>query len=111
MKKKITIVGAGAVGSTIAYTLVVKGVADEVVMIDINHEKVLGEALDIRQGLPFSTTKTIYAGDYPDAVDSNIVIITSGVARKPGQTRLELAQTNVNILRSITPNMHRMQCI
>ncbi len=105
MKKKITIVGAGAVGSTIAYTLAVKGAASEIVMIDINHEKVLGEALDIRQGLPFSETETIYAGDYPDAVDSNIVIITSGIARKPGQTRLELAQTNVNILRSITPQI------
>ncbi len=102
---KITIIGSGSVGSTIAYTLTIKGLASEIVMIDINAQKAMGEAMDIRQGTPFSSTCEIYAGDYPDAKDSNIVIITSGVARKPGQSRLDLAQTNVDIFKSIIPNI------
>lgn len=102
---KITIIGAGKVGSTIAYTLSVMNLAKDIVMIDINHELALGEALDIRQGTPFSSNCSVYAGDYPDAANSNIVIITSGVARKPGQSRLELAQTNVNIMKSIMPQV------
>ena len=94
---KITIIGAGNVGSTIAYTLSIMGLAKDIVMIDIKSDLALGEALDIRQGTPFSSNCTIWAGGYEDAKDSNIVILTSGVARKPGQSRLELAQTNVNI--------------
>ncbi len=102
---KITIIGSGSVGSTIAYTLTISGIASEIVMIDINGEKALGEALDIRQGIPFCNPSTVYAGSYADAVDSDIVIITSGVARKPGQSRLDLAQTNVNVIKAITPQI------
>ena len=96
---KITIIGSGSVGSTIAYTATVMGLASEIVMIDINEEKALGEALDIRQGIPFCNPATVRAGSYQDAVDSDIVIITSGLPRKPGQTRLDLAQANVNIMK------------
>ena len=102
---KITVIGSGNVGSTIAYTLTIMGLASEIVMIDVNEEKSLGEALDIRQGVPFCHPASVYAGEYEDAKDSDIVIITSGIARKPGQTRLELAQTNVNILKSIAPQI------
>ena len=102
---KISIIGTGSVGSTIAYTLTVMGLATEIVMIDINNEKALGEALDIRQGTPFCSACSVYAGDYRDAANSDIVILTSGIARKPGQTRLELAQTNVNITKSIIPEI------
>ncbi len=98
---KITVIGSGSVGSTIAYSLTVMGLASEIVMIDINGEKAIGEALDIRQGVPFCNPSIVYAGDYEDAAGSDIVIITSGVARKPGQSRLDLAQTNVNILKSV----------
>ncbi len=98
---KITVIGTGSVGSTIAYTLTTSGIASEIVMIDINGEKAIGEALDIRQGTPFCNPCNIYAGNYSDAVGSNIVVITSGVARKAGQSRLDLAQTNVNILKSV----------
>ena len=98
---KITVIGTGSVGSTIAYTLTTSGIASEVVMIDINGEKAIGEALDIRQGTPFCNPCNIYAGNYSDAVGSNIVVITSGVARKAGQSRLDLAQINVNILKSV----------
>jgi L-lactate dehydrogenase len=102
---KITVIGSGSVGATIAYTLTISGIASEIVMIDINNEKALGEALDIRQGTPFCNPTNIYAGTYEDAAGSNIVVITSGVARKPGQSRLELAQTNVNILKMVADNV------
>lgn len=102
---KISIIGAGSVGSTIAYTLTVQGVASEIVLIDINTAKAEGEALDILQGTPLCSPCNIYQGSYEDAKDSDIVILTSGIARKPGQTRLELAQTNVNITKSIIPEI------
>ena len=98
---KITIIGSGSVGSTIAYTLMVEGLASEIVMIDINNQKAYGEALDIQQGTPFCTPCSVYSGSYEDAVESDIVIITSGAARKPGMSRLDLAQTNVDITKSI----------
>ncbi len=102
---KITIIGTGSVGSTIAYTLTATNIASEIVMIDVNAKKAMGEALDIRQGTPFCAPCSIYAGSYADARGSDIVIITSGVARKPGQTRLDLAQINVDILKSIIPQI------
>ena len=98
---KITVIGSGNVGSTIAYTLTIMGIASEIVMIDVNEEKSLGEALDIRQGVSFCNPTSVYAGSYNDAKDSDIVVITSGMARKPGQTRLDLAQANVDIIKSI----------
>ncbi len=106
MSAKITIIGAGSVGSTIAYTLAMdNNGASEIVLIDINKEKVAGEVMDIAQGTFFRDPVSIIAGDYADAKDSDIVIITSGIARKPGQTRIELTQTNVNILKEITPQI------
>ncbi|MEE0883813.1 MAG: L-lactate dehydrogenase [Faecalimonas sp.] len=105
MSRKITIIGAGSVGATIAYTLSNDDIASEIVMIDINKQKAEGEVLDIIQGTCFRDPISIIAGDYEDAAGSDIVIITSGIARKPGQTRLELAQTNVNILKSIAPQI------
>ena len=105
MSSKITIIGAGSVGSTIAYTLAHDEIASEIVLIDINKEKVEGEVMDIEQGTCFRIPVSLVAGDYADAKDSDIVIITSGIARKPGQTRIELTQTNVNILKSITPQI------
>ncbi len=105
MSSKITIIGAGSVGSTIAYTLSHEDLASEIVMIDINKKKVEGEAMDIIQGASFRDPIEVIAGDYADAAGSDIVIITSGIARKPGQTRIELTQTNVNILKSITPEI------
>ena len=102
---KISVIGTGSVGSTIAYSIAIMGLAAEIVMIDINREKALGEALDIRQGTPFCTPCSIYAGDYPDAAGSNIVVLTSGLPRKPGQSRLELAQSNVNITKMIIPEI------
>ena len=105
MSTKITVIGAGSVGSAITNDIMVQGIASEVVLIDINKQKAMGEALDIYQGAPFCSPAIIRSGDYEDAADSQIVIITSGVPRKPGQSRLELAQTNVNILKEIAPQI------
>ena len=105
MKTKVTIIGAGAVGSTTAYSVLMSGLASEIVLIDVNTQKALGEALDIRQATPVVSNCNVYAGDYRDAADSDVVVITSGLGRKPGQTRLELAQTNVNIIKSIAPKI------
>lgn len=102
---KITIIGAGSVGATIAYTLSLVDMASEIVLIDINKNKVDGEVLDIYQSTAFRDPIDIVGGEYADAAGSDIVVITSGVGRKPGQTRLELVQTNVNILKSITPEI------
>ncbi|MBR6647104.1 MAG: L-lactate dehydrogenase [Clostridia bacterium] len=105
MSRKVTIIGAGSVGSTIAYALSFTDIASEIVMIDVNEQKVAGEVMDISQGTCFRTPISINSGSYEDAKDSDIVIITSGIARKPGQTRIELTQTNVEIIKSITPQI------
>lgn len=102
---KVTVIGSGRVGSTIAYSLTCRGLADEIVMIDVNGERAMGEALDIRQGLSYDSSCRIYAGNYEDADNSDIVIITSGIARKPGQSRLELIKTNIEIQKSIIPEI------
>ena len=105
MKKgnKISILGAGNVGATIAYTLTLDGMASEIVLVDINQNKAKGEAMDIIQGTALGKPVNIYAGDYSDIQDSDIVIVTLGCARKPGQSRIDLAQGNVNIIKSVMP--------
>ena len=105
MPKKVTIIGAGSVGATTAFALLTRGAASEVVLIDVNKDKALGEALDIKQATPFIDNCDIRAGDYSDAVGSDVVIITSGIGRKPGQSRLELVQTNVEIIKEIAPQI------
>ena len=101
MQKKVTIIGAGSVGATTAFALLTRGAASDVVLIDVNNEKAMGEALDIKQATPFIDNCDIHAGTYADAVGSDVVIITSGIGRKPGQSRLELVQTNVGIIKQI----------
>ena len=108
MQKKVTIIGAGSVGATTAFALLARGAASEVVLIDVNTNKALGEALDIKQATPFIDNCDIYAGSYADAVGSDVVIITSGIGRKPGQSRLELVQTNVGIIKEISSEIVRV---
>ena len=105
MNNKVTIIGAGSVGATVAYTLVATGSVAEIVLIDVNEAKAKGEALDILQATPYLSPTKIYYGTYEDAVGSDIVIVTSGVGRKPGQSRIDLTQINVNILKSIAPQI------
>lgn len=102
---KITIIGAGQVGSTIAYALTLRQLASEILLIDIDKDRAKGEAMDIYQGTPFLGPVWVHAGEYSDAINSDIVVITSGVGRKPGQSRLDLVKTNVGIMKSIIPEI------
>ena len=101
---KISVIGAGNVGATIANDLMIQGVASEIVLVDVNKKKAFGEALDIYQGAPFHSPAIVRSGDYPAIEDSDIVVITCGIARKPGMSRLDLAQTNVNIIKDVAAN-------
>ena len=102
---KITIIGAGNVGATLAYTLVSGGTSSEIVLMDVKKEKALGEEMDIYQGTPFCPPVSIHVGDYEDAAGSDIVVITCGMGRKPGQSRLDLTHTNVEIIKEIAPKI------
>lgn len=102
---KITILGAGCVGATVAYTIATAGTCSNILLVDINKDKAKGEAMDIRQGVSFGHNVEVHDGSYEDAVGSDIVVVTLGIARKPGQTRLDLAQTNVNIIKEVMPRM------
>lgn len=99
---KISVIGAGNVGATIVNDLLMDGVASEIVLVDINEKKASGEALDVYQGAPFQFPAAIHSGEYADTAGSDIVIITCGFPRKPGMTRLDLAQANVDILKDVT---------
>ena len=98
---KISIIGAGAVGATVGYSLLMKGTASEIVLVDINKYKSEGEALDIMQALPYCPQSKIYSGDYADTVNFYIFVIISCMPRKPGMSRIDLAQNNVNIIKAV----------
>jgi L-lactate dehydrogenase len=100
-KRKIAILGTGNVGATIAYNLVVQGACSEIVLVDINKEKAEGEALDLSQCAASCPSVKVWSGEYEDIAGSDVVVVTFGVGRKPGQTRLDLAAINVGILKSV----------
>ncbi len=104
MKKgKIVLVGTGFVGMSMAYSMLNRGGINELVLVDLDKDKSLGEEMDLSHGLPYAPQKmVIKAGDYSDCKDAQIVVITAGAAQKPGQTRLELAEVNTKIMKSIT---------
>lgn len=103
---KIVLVGTGFVGMSMAYSMLNRGGIGELILIDIDKEKTIGEEMDLSHGLPFAPQKmVIKAGDYSDCKDAEIVVITAGVAQKPGQTRLELAEVNTKIVKEITKNI------
>ena len=104
MKKgKIVLVGTGFVGMSMAYSMLNRGGINELVLVDLDKDKTIGEEMDLSHGLPYAPQKmVIKAGDYSDCKDAQIVVITAGAAQKPGQTRLELAETNTKIMKSIT---------
>lgn len=100
--KKVAIVGTGFVGMSFAYALLCDGACDEMVLIDINREKALGEAMDLNHGLAFAKTNMkITAGDYGDCADADIVVICAGVSQKPGEDRISLLQRNRAVFESI----------
>ena len=104
MKKgKIVLVGTGFVGMSMAYSMLNRGGINELVLVDLDKDKTIGEEMDLSHGLPYAPQKmVIKAGDYSDCKDAQIVVITAGAAQKPGQTRLELAEVNTKIMKSIT---------
>ena len=107
--QKAAVIGCGFVGSTIAYTLMQRGIFSELVLLDANHPKAEGEAMDISHGLPFAHAMDIRAGGYEDIADAS-VIITAGANQKPGETRLDLVQKNAAIMRSVIGSIKRVRC-
>jgi len=105
--RKVSIIGCGFVGSSIAFSLMQSGLFSEMVLIDNNVSKAEGEALDISHGVPFAKPMKIFAGSYDDIVDSSIIIITAGAAQKPEETRLDLVNKNVAIFKSIIPEISK----
>ena len=108
--QKAAVIGCGFVGSTIAYALMQKGTFTELVLLDANHAKAEGEAMDISHGLPFAHAMDIREGDYEDIADASVVIITAGANQKPGESRLDLVQKNAVIMRSIIREIKRVKC-
>lgn len=109
-QRKAAMIGCGFVGSASAYALMQSGIFSELVLIDANKDRAEGEAMDISHGVPFAKPMKIYAGDYDDIVDAGIIIITAGAAQKPGETRLDLVNKNVNIFKSIIPEIKKRDC-
>ena len=99
---RVVIIGVGAVGSTTAYTLLLRERMDELVLIDANQAKAMGDALDMNHGLPFLGKAKVWAGSYEDCADADIIIITAGAAQRPGESRVNLLKRNVAIFESIT---------
>lgn len=104
---KIGIIGAGFVGATAAYALVMRGVGREIVLVDLNKKRAQAEADDILHAVPFAHPLNVRAGDYNDLTGCRVVIITAGAAQKPGETRLELLARNAGIFRQIVPEILR----
>ena len=104
-KSKVAIIGAGFVGAASAYTIAVNQLVNEIVLIDVMKEKAIGEAMDISHGLSHIGQMHIHAGDYSDCADCDVIIVTAGLNRKPGETRLDLANKNIPIAKNITENI------
>jgi L-lactate dehydrogenase len=110
---KVVVIGAGSVGSTFAYSLLIHGLVSQIVIIDINKERAEGEVMDLNHGLPFAHPVKIWAGNYSDCKNADIVVIAVDVGQKIEKSRLELAQRNFEILRQIIPKVtkHNKECI
>ncbi len=106
-EQKCAVIGCGFVGASIAYSYAESGLFSEMVLLDVNHKKAEGEALDIGHGLPFLAPMRIYAGDYPDLADARLIVIAAGANQKPGETRLQLLSKNLQIFDSIVQNIVR----
>ena len=103
--RKVAVIGCGFVGSSIAFSLMQRGIFSDMVLIDANHAKAEGEAMDLSHGLPYTASMDIYAGDYADVADCALIIVTAGANQKPGETRLDLIEKNVGILKAIIPQI------
>lgn len=102
---RVVIIGTGAVGATTAYTLLLRERVSELVLIDANKEKALGEALDMNHGMPFTGGVKLWAGDYSDCAEADIIIIAAGASQRPGETRIDLLKRNADIFDTIIKNI------
>jgi L-lactate dehydrogenase len=102
---RIAIVGAGNVGATFAYALVLSGLATEIVLIDANRERAEGEAMDLAHAVPFSRPTRVWAGDYGECAGAAITVLAAGSGQRPGETRLDLTRRNAAILRDVVPRV------
>src|SRR5258706_13685932 len=111
--RKVVIVGAGAVGSTFAYALAKKGLADEISLMDVNHDYVEGQVLDLAHGLPFYPPVQIRVGRQEDYADAQVIVMTAGAKQAPGETRLDLIQKNVALITGVVDQIvaHKSQAI
>ncbi|MDR1695959.1 MAG: L-lactate dehydrogenase [Endomicrobium sp.] len=105
LSPKVSIIGCGNVGMRCAYSLIIRGIARELVLVDYNRQKAEGEAMDLSHGAPFVSPVDIHAGDYPDTAGSDLVVVTAGRGQKPGETRTDLIKGNAEILKSIIPEV------
>jgi len=103
--RKVGVIGMGQVGSSLAYALVQRGIATELVLVDANAEKAVGEMMDLTHGLSFTQPMKITAGSYEEVAGARVVVITAGASQKPGETRLDLLARNAGIFRSIIPRV------
>ena len=108
--RKAAMIGCGFVGSSSAFALMQSGLFSEMVMIDVDRARAEGEAMDISHGLPFARPVRLYAGDYDDIVDAAVIIITAGANQKPDETRLDLIHKNVEIFKTIIPEIAKRRC-
>ncbi len=102
---RVAVVGVGLVGSTFAYALLLSGLASEIVLIDVNHQRAEGEAMDLNHTVPFAHPTKIWAGTYEDCAGASVTVIAAGASQKPGETRLELVKRNASIFRQIVPQV------
>lgn len=107
-RSRVAVIGAGAVGTTIVYAMMLKGIAREVVLIDVAAEKAAAEVKDLMHGSLFVPPVEITAGDLEACADADVVVITAGAKQKPGQTRLQLVETNAQMLREMVPRIQRV---
>lgn len=104
-KRRVAIVGVGYVGASIAYALTIRELAHEIILIDTDYDKAMAEAKDIQHGIPCMGTAIIYAGDYSDCADCDLIIITAGRNRRPDETRLNMTNDNLKILRTVVDSL------
>lgn len=100
---RVGVIGTGMVGASFAYALMQRGLVNEMVLIDTNRGRAEAEAMDLNHGLPFVRPMRIWAGDYSDLAGAAITVVTAGAAQQPGETRLQLLERNMTILRAVIP--------
>src|SRR5512140_1021537 len=102
---RVAIVGTGNVGATTAYALLLNGIVSEIVLIDVNKARAEGEAMDLNHAMPFTRPARVWAGDYHDCADANIIVLAAGVNQHPGEARLDLLKRNAAVFQDIVPRV------